>query len=111
MAGDWMIFISRLAHSGVAIVENDVAHSVRRILLIAISKPDAFLWVTRLRKAPYSSCRHSAKGLRVMKLSTAGIEMNSLGPIWPCAPAAFIRAVVLSSRCCLPEPVGPTAIA
>src|SRR6516225_1383688 len=96
IAGDWMIFISRLAHSAVAIAENDVAHSVRKILLIAFSNPDAFLLVMRRRKAPYSSCRQSASGLRMMKLTTAGIEMNSPGPIWLCARAAFISAVVLS---------------
>src|SRR6516165_8194094 len=103
-----MTLLSRLAHSGVAIAEKEVAHNVRKILLIAASKLDAFLCVTRLRKAPYSSCRQSASGLRMRKFTIAGIEMNSLGPRWLCAPAAFIRAVVLSNRCCLPEPVGPT---
>src|SRR5215831_11159424 len=102
MAGLWMTFISLLAHSAVVIAANDVDQSVRRILLMLDSNPEALRLVMRFRNAPYSSCRQSANGLRSRKLITAGMEMNSLGPMWLSAPADVMSCVVESKRCCLP---------
>src|SRR5215813_15654305 len=94
MAGLWITFISLLSLSAVVIAANDVYQSVRRILLMLDSNPEALRLVMRFRNAPYSSCRQSSNGLRSRKLITAGIEMNSIGPKWLSAPADLMSCVV-----------------
>jgi hypothetical protein len=76
------------------------------------------LWVkldpgamSALRKTPISSWTHSTSGLLDNRSSTALREKNFDGPMWWLALAASMSRITLSSRCCLPLPVGaiPTA--
>ena len=89
----------------------EMPHSARRIWLTAASWLVAFLLVTALRKTPISSCGHSTSGLLDNRSSTALREKNFDGPMWLLALAASMSRITLSSRCCLPLPVGaiPTA--
>ena len=92
-------------------VAKEIPHNARRIWLTAASWLVARVLVTALRKTPISSCGHSTSGLLDNSSSTALSEKNLDGPMWPPALAASISLMTLSSRCCLPLPVGaiPTA--
>src|SRR5215470_14441943 len=85
-------------------------HSERKTLEISRSCPDAFLAVILARKAAISSEQDIDSGLRWIWLHTADADMKRPEPMCSCASAATSNVVMQLWRCCLPAPVGATAI-